>query len=322
MTDNLSHRILSALAYFDVFGYPLTPSEVWKWLPAEEERDKGQGVREETAVELSAVITTLDQLVAAGRVETDRGFYFFPGKGEMVTARLVAYRDAEAKFRRARRVASVLRTLPFIRFVGVANSLAFSYARPQSDIDFFIVAKSGHVWTARLAATGLAKLLGWRPAPGKNRDTICLSFYLADDRVNLEPLKIGPADDYLAHWVNQVVPLADSAGIADRLFQENQWTATLFPNRMPYDTATARRVRPSAWAPAVQRTLELLLGAQWIERQAERWQRRVLPDQLRRLAEASGSEVVLDAGTIKLHGNDRRQQFQAAYEERLRHVHT
>src|SRR3989338_3671881 len=72
----MTQAILKTLAYFDIFDYPLTLVEIWKWLYVENNR----------SASLSEVRQSLAQL--AGRVETKNGFWFLPGRSGIIQTRL------------------------------------------------------------------------------------------------------------------------------------------------------------------------------------------------------------------------------------------
>ena len=51
---------------------------------------------------------------------------------------------------------------PQIQMVALCNSRAMGEADENSDIDLFIIAKKGNLWTARCIVTVLSSLLGIR----------------------------------------------------------------------------------------------------------------------------------------------------------------
>ncbi|MEK7582711.1 MAG: hypothetical protein AAB452_02535, partial [Patescibacteria group bacterium] len=72
MTD-LRNPVLATVAYYDVFDFPLTTLEVYRYLinPARIER-QADGVGE---IMVSDVISTLEELLSQDRIAEKNGFY-------------------------------------------------------------------------------------------------------------------------------------------------------------------------------------------------------------------------------------------------------
>ena len=197
--------ILSALAYYDQFEFPLTAQEIFFALP------ESEGTR----LSFEEVERALHEAVRLRTVETKDGMYFLPGREDFVGIRHARYAVAEAKYKRVARFLKIARHAPYLRAAFVCNTLARSNARAESDIDLYLVAAPGRVWSTRLCVTGLAALLRVRPTVTESADRICLSFFVSTDALNVRPLAIED-DVYLAHWLQELYPVYDEAGIARR----------------------------------------------------------------------------------------------------------
>ncbi|MEK7570413.1 MAG: hypothetical protein AAB515_03190 [Patescibacteria group bacterium] len=339
----LEQAILRTVAYFDMFSYPLTAWEVWKWgfasviaSPAAAGRgnlvdtaqskiapaglgfaegDGGQvvvatprndNVYSYRAVEEGLVKSPLLQ----EKLQQQSGFYFLKGQQGIVATRQGRYRLALLKFGRAKKFARVLARLPFVRAVAVCNSLATSNARAESDIDVFIITSPGHVWTARLFAAGWAQLRKLRPQVGNRADKVCLSFFITQDVGDLRAVR-NADDPYFTMWLATLVPLYDPQGLLEKLWQANPWAAAALPNAAPRAIAEQRRLR----ALFVQPMLEALVASAWFERWAERFQQQRLPPALRTLANQD-TRVVLNNTMLKFHDNDRRDEYARQFRAR------
>src|SRR3989338_10492249 len=106
-----------------------------------------------------------------------------------------------------------LRIVPFLKLVAVCNNLAFGKVKEKSDIDLFIIAKSGRLFTVRILVTGILHCLGVRRHGKKIAGRFCLSFFVDDKNLNLEPIAIDK-DVYLAYWIKNIRPVLDD-GIAE-----------------------------------------------------------------------------------------------------------
>jgi len=199
--------ILEALAYSDIFNYPLRLDELTRYLPVHL-----------NGSDLPAALTRLD-----GQVGYRDGYYFLAGRQEIVSIR----RRREAPSRRALRSAlfygRVLSVLPFIRMVAVTGSLAVLNCEQTSDLDFMLVAKPGRVWTARafaLAFNRLTRLFG---------HTLCPNLIISENALEW-PLH----DLYSARELCQMI-LVSGEQVYARLIAANRWVDSLLPNARSND---------------------------------------------------------------------------------------
>ncbi len=291
--------ILSALAYYDQFEFPLTAQEIFFALP------ESEGARPP----FEEVEQALSETARLRAVETKDGLYFLPGREGLIGVRKSCYAVAEAKYKRVKRFLRIARHAPYLRAAFVCNTLARSNARAESDIDLYLVAAPGRVWSTRLCVTGLATLLRVRPTVTDSADRICLSFFVTTDALNIRPLAIED-DVYLAHWLQELYPVYDEAGIARRSYVENGWLRDVLPETRVQTASPRRFVAPRFLR--VKRTLERALDAFFgdrLERWAKRKQLSWLPASLRAAAGTTDS-------VLKFHDRDRRAQIRDAYHQK------
>src|SRR3989344_2722404 len=205
MTE-LARSIVSTIAYFDLFSFPLTTLELWRWLHSD--RSQSGCTLHAARCTLSEIDRSLrEDLDIRSRLLTQGGFWFLRGRGEIVAERLRRQRIAERKYARASRVSRLLSGIAGVR-----------------------------------TAAGLLDLLGLRPSNDRSRDAICLSFLVSDDALNLSALAL-PNDPYLAHWVASLVSIYDNGGIYDAFWKANEWILDLLPNAWNRQTIE-RAARP------------------------------------------------------------------------------
>lgn len=302
--------ILSALAYYDAFEFPLTAQEIFLALP-------GDGGARPSFEELER---SLAEAVRRGAAGSSEGLYFLPDREVAVASRKSRYLLAEGKYARVRSFFAIARFAPFLRAAFVCNTLARSYARVASDIDMFVVAAPGRIWLTRLFVTGLAAILRVRPTETESADKICLSFFVTEDALDLKPLTI-VGDVYLPHWVQELYPVYDESGATRRLFAQNGWLRDVLPGTRVQAPSRRRAVAPRL--VRVKRIVERALDAAFgdrLERWAERRQKAWMPPALRAAADSPESDVVLSDRILKFHDRDRRAEIRDAYHEKLSHV--
>jgi hypothetical protein len=287
-------------------------------MPAEIEAEASDGTASRPTFE--DVERSLTAAVRTGRAASSDGFYFLPGRAALVMTRRSRYSLAEGKFARVRRFLSLARFAPFLRAVFVCNTLARSYARPESDIDLFLIAAPGRIWLTRLCVTGLAALMRVRPTDEVSADRICLSFFVTTEALDLKPLAIDD-DVYLAHWLQELCPVYDEAGLIRRVSVENRWLKGQLPETRVQAPSPRRLVR--ARLLGMKRAFELFLDTVFSDR-LEAWAKRRqlawMPPALKAAAGTSDSDVVLSDTVLKFHDRDRRAAIRDAYRAKVRRL--
>ncbi|MFA6098022.1 MAG: hypothetical protein WCV50_04450 [Patescibacteria group bacterium] len=294
--------ILSAICYFDVFDYPLTLMEIWKWLFFQE------GAQKTTLAEVEEILQSSKLL--GEKLETKNGFYFLRGREEIVNRRLERYRLAEDKYERAVRIIKYLRWMPFVKIIAICNTLAYSNSRREGDIDLFIITSPRRVWQARWWVTGFLKLFNLRPTLQKTQDTFCASFFIDKNNLNLEIFKV--ADDiYLPYWIVQLYPVYDE-GLYNDFETQNAWVRKKIPNWIPASTVPRRTVAPAGWLKSVYTGFFTLLPESFFKKQ----QMHIMPEKLREAANKD-TRVIINDGVLKFHDNDRRRLYYESWKKRL-----
>ncbi len=299
--NNLNKAIYQTLSYFDIFEYPLTLLEIKKWLWRYKEED------------INKIKLALDEITEINQV---KGFYCLKGREKNIETRLYRYRLAEQKIKRAKKYITLLSLMPQVRGIFLCNNLAFHNSRKESDIDLFITTVPGKIWTARLFTTALVKILGLRPSERRTEDTICLSFFAVEGRLNLEKLKVHPQRDiYLTYWVDQLLPLYTTKQAYYKLRRANTWIKKYLPNSYGYKLAFAPRVIKTPGRRWIKKTLEKIPG----ENLYKQIQLKILPEKLKELKNKDSRVVVTDK-MLKFHGTDNREKYQAEWLTRIKKI--
>lgn len=267
---------IAALAYFDIFSFPLTRAELdlWAW----------QG----DFVKLP--------------VDSHNGFFYLSGRDQIVLSRRHHYKISYRKIKRALFFTKIFRLLPSVKMVAVCNSLGYFNARLDSDIDLFIIVKPGTIWLTRFWLQSLLKILKARPFDrGKRRDGVCLTFFLSANQLDIKHLSIVEPDVYLHYWSIQLIPIYDAGGYYEKFIQANDyWIKQHLPYYLPYYPHQRLKVLPSKWS-----WLFVILTVPWWEKFLRKVQMKILPDKLRQLA-GRDSRVVLTDNILKFHSEDKR----------------
>ena len=217
--------ILATLAYADVFDYPLTEAEIWRFLIQKQ-------------VSLARFRAALADLSQRKLIGYKSGYYMLKGR-DLTALRINREKIAQVKLKRARRLVYILSKIPTVELIGISGALAVHNAPVGDDIDFFIITSPGRMWLTRFLTTLVADVLGVRRRPGMQDVTnkICLNMFI--DGAHLK-LPVGERDLYGAHEVTQLVPLYSINSIYERFISANFWVKKFLPHALKLPEVTVR----------------------------------------------------------------------------------
>ena len=278
--------VFQTLAYADVFDYPLTASEVHRYLTS-------------TRGSFEQVVQVLRNEAVFTRV----GAYFtLRGREEIVETRERRAKVAARLWPKAVSFGRIIAKLPFVRMVAITGSLAMSNTEAGNDVDYMIVTAPNRLWTCRafaLLVARFAKLEGIR---------LCPNYLVTTDALELNEHSL-----YVAHELAQMIPLSGMA-IYEELRRLNDWTDDYLPNALgaPQLPAGLKSVHgPSVFQRVSELILRLPFG-DWLER----WE---MNRKIERLAneQASSLESCFSAHVCKGHIDRHGESVVAAFAARF-----
>ncbi|MBS1543060.1 MAG: hypothetical protein JST14_05470 [Bacteroidetes bacterium] len=202
----LEEGVLKTLSYYDLFDYPLTPTEVFHYLPT----------NHTTECEVESALKHLEQRCL---VFAMNGFYSMRQDPWLGMRRIKGNRMAKEHMRIARNKARLISLFPFTRSVMISGSLSKGYADEESDIDFFVITASGRLWITRMLLVLFKRLFLLN-----NHKYFCVNYYVSEDQLALDEHNI-----YTATELATLIPLENSLLHAE-LLRNNRWLADFFPN--------------------------------------------------------------------------------------------
>ncbi len=303
--SGLEEAILKIIVFFDMFSYPLTAYELWRYL----------GVQADFAETSFAAQSLLERSYLGSR----QGFYFLPGQDSLVSVRKQRYHYTNRKLKIARRAVRIFRLLPTVKFAALSNLIGRHNLRDGSDIDIFIIAKANRIWITRLFCAGAMKLLRQRPTPSKKRDKICLSFYIDSAHLDLRKMTDGEDDYYFHFWLAGLYPLYDAGAYHHQLMQANAWLKAYLPNGDFVVNNNSYRESPRYWLKPGFVLKFWQKFCDRLENLAAALQIFIMPSALKNKANLD-SRVVIMPGVLKLYLVDRRREFTRRYQERWRRL--
>ncbi|HSL42452.1 MAG TPA: hypothetical protein VK897_03400 [Anaerolineales bacterium] len=224
--QSISHT----LAYADIFEYPLTASEVHRYLT------RAWASPEEVRRAL-ADKTLFSQV----------GEYFtLRGREHIVETRKCRTEVAARLWVKAARYGRIIGMLPFVRMVAVTGSLSMGNTDEGKDVDYMIVSTPGRLWTVRalvLLVARFARLEGVE---------LCPNYLVTTDALVLSERSL-----YVAHELAQMIPLSGME-VYREIRRLNGWVNDYLPNaagapEFPHGVKSSQKV------PTLQSLLEFLL---------------------------------------------------------------
>jgi len=296
--STLEKSILATISFFDIFDYPLTLVEIWQWLYVYPE----PRTKNDEQIKISDIQDVLDKNDSLkGKVEMKNGFYFLQGRADLVEKRMERYNIAERKYQKSLKIIKILRLIPYVRMIAVCNTLAYSNARDESDIDLFIICEKGHLWKTRFLVSGFLKFFNLRPTESETRDKICASFFLSEDSLDIINLAIDD-DIYLKYWITQIYPVYDDGAYA-KFLAANNWIKKDFKNIYSVKPTIRRQLGESPLLSAFRSIFSILS-----ENYCRNYQWKILPDNLRQMVNKD-TRVMMNDHLLKFHDNDKRELF-------------
>lgn len=200
------HAVLSVLAYFDIFQYPLAKNEIQSFLK-----------KPVSEIELN---NTLQNLLAMRSVFVHHGYYSLHDNPLLSLRRKEGNLKAERLIPKAHKIGRFLYRFPFVRAIGISGSLSKNFADEKADIDFFIITKAERLWIAR-TIMHLFKKLTFLTG---HQHYFCMNYYVDEKAMMIEPQNI-----FTAMEIVTLLPVAGEKTM-DRFRIINKWAYRFFPS--------------------------------------------------------------------------------------------
>lgn len=130
----------------------------------------------------------------------------------------------------ARKAATVISKVPFVRLIAVTGSLAMNSAEEWADIDLMIVTQKDTLWVARPLVYLMLLLSGIKtrqPKSKEEKDLLCLNVWIDEGSLSLPTER---RNAYTAHEVMAIVPVFDRGGVFESWLIGNSWAYEYWPN--------------------------------------------------------------------------------------------
>jgi len=230
---DLRRHILSTIAYFDMFHYPLTMDEIYLYLPV-----KCDAIDFEFALKYLVI----DRMV----YHFDK-FYTLKNEYFLIERRLRGNARATKMMDTAKQVSNLLVCFPFVKGIAISGSLSKNFADEDSDIDLFIITAKNRLWIARTLMHCFKKLTFLV----KREHYFCMNYYIDE-----EELQIREKNIYTAIEIATLIPVHGDTTF-EQFYAANNWTRNYLPNK--YMRLTTAKSLKHSW---LKRAFEWLFNNQ------------------------------------------------------------
>jgi len=216
---NLTQKaILTTILYSDLFHFPLTKEELWKFLISDK------------SINYNIFSKTVTELVNSHLSLRD-GYYCLRGKEASIQERKINQSEVAKKINIAHMVAKKLSVLPGILFIGLSGGVAVKSASKDDDIDFFIIVRKGTLFLNRFWISFVLQMMHMRRTRSMihAKDRICVNLLIDETAMFWSPDK---QNIYTAREIAQVVPLYQNGPIYNNFLLENIWVKQYLPNAL------------------------------------------------------------------------------------------
>lgn len=286
--NNIKKEILKTIIWFDLFSHPLSSWEVFKF--------------SNIKIEYDDFLLALSELSEESKIKNIHSFWCLVGRENIIEDRFKYFNYFKYKIKKAKIFTKIISFLPSVYGVFIGNIIGDHNLRKGSDIDFFIITSNNKIWLTRFFCTLLAKSLGLRPNKKTKENKICLSFYISESNLNLEPYLYNEEDRYFIYWLAGLEPIFFREDILIKFWSNNIWLKKYLPNFFVIDNYTEKK----------EKNKNIKMGT--LEKMFKKIQLKIMPIRLKEQS-LSGLGVVLEHNIIKLILDDKRPDFIEKFNE-------
>lgn len=201
----IDKAIIRTLLYFDIFGHPLSKSELYGML----------GIKADTA-EFEKSLAELQNLNLIGSASG----YLFLHNGSSSGEERVNKQARSLNYQRISRiVSSLIYNHPFVKGILISGSLSKGSFSKKDDIDFFIIADPGRIWLCRAFLMTFKKIFLLN-----SKKYFCINYF-----IDSNSLEIPDRNIFTATEIAFLVPVRNTKLCRD-FFCANEWIYDFFPN--------------------------------------------------------------------------------------------
>ena len=216
--------ILSTLAYFDMFEYPLKKRELLVFLPH--------------SCDNAGFESAIDYLLNESVIFKLGEFYCLHHNYALIDRRIKGNARAELMLKKAAAGARLLSKFPYVKGVAISGSLSKNFADDTTDVDYFIITAANRLWIARSFLHLFKKVTFLF----NKQHFYCMNYFIDE----CQPV-ILEKNIYTAIEVSTLLPLFGPKTF-EHFYATNDWTRQFLPNHFLRNTSALQiKPQPVKW---------------------------------------------------------------------------
>jgi predicted nucleotidyltransferase len=225
--------VLKALAYFDVFQFPLSEKELLRYsdFPNKES--------------LNEELSWLEHFKMIFRIGN---YYALTNDVLMVKQRREGDERVKEYIDQALKKSRLIAKFPYVRGVFISGSLSKGTMTENGDIDFFIVTTPNRLWIARSLLIAYKKIFLLN-----SRKYFCINYLIDDETLEIQHKNRFTATELITMW-----PIVNQSLYYD-LMSKNEWVKSYYPQGMDYPERISQTIDRGMF----QSILESILNLKW-----------------------------------------------------------
>ncbi len=283
---DFSSHVRATLLYFDLFEYPLTAAELFRFMPVR--------------LDLDDFMQRLNE----AKIKSSNGFYQLDSHIDLSLIRQRREKKAKAMLASAKIVGAIIRHFPFVRGAFLSGSLSKGVNEGDADIDLFLVTAEQRLWVCRSMLTMFKKLFLLN-----TKKFLCPNYFVTETHLEIPEKNI-----FTATEVVTLKPLFNEAMLS-KFIQANHWISEFYPN-FKHDLS-----RPSVHPSIIQKAFELPMSdgyTEGLDRKLMAYYRLVWKKRYPGFTDSEREFLFRTTPySSKVHPKDYQTKVLSAYEERL-----
>ncbi len=209
----IQKSLIKTLCYSDIFDYPLTLDEVFKYY---------LGTNKVSPLSIKEQLKT-------PLIIHKNGYYCLKGRENIIREREKKENISNDKLKKAGKICGLLSYIPGIKLIGITGSLAMRNSSYNDDIDLFIITRKNTLWIVRFFVNVILILIGEkRDRFGITvRDKICPNMYISEDNLCFKGKN---KNIFIAHEIVQMKILINKENTYEKFINSNIWILDFMKN--------------------------------------------------------------------------------------------
>ena len=202
-TVDIQYNIVKTILYFDIFKYPVTKEEIYRFSTYDKEE-----------IEIA-----LKELIVQNKIVKKNKFYSISNNYKEIKKRIKGNLLAKKIKSKAIKNGNLISKFPFVKAVFISGSLSKGYFAKDDDIDYFIITSKNRLWLARTLLILYKKIFLLN-----SKKYFCVNYFMSENE-----LEIQEKNRFTATECVTLIPVIGKE-FFKKMIKNNNWIYHYFSN--------------------------------------------------------------------------------------------